>query len=437
MVVQIPSKWYSSEVAAQEYLRRVVDAELDDLLPSLPAIVLEGAKGVGKTATAGRRARTTFALDQPGELALVQADPRRLLGGPTPILIDEWQRFPASWDLVRRAVDDDRSPARFLLAGSATPRDPGTHSGAGRIVRIRMRPLTLGERLGTGGSVSLSALLSGHGATVGHSDVTLAGYAREICASGLPGLRGLPERAARAQLDGYLDLILDRDFPDMTGPLRRPTALRRWLAAYAAASSTTASYDALRDAATPGEADKPAKATTQVYRDTLERLWILDPVPAWLPTRNHLRRLGSAPKHQLVDPALAARLLGADQAALLDARRTPSVGRDATLFGQLFESLVTLSVRVYAQASEARTCHLRTHAGEHEIDLIVERGDHRVLAVEVKAVQTPSDRDVCHLRWLAEQIGDELVDAVVVTTGTDAYRRQDGIAVVPAALLGP
>lgn len=425
-------------MAAQGYLRRVVDVELDDLLTSLPAIALEGAKGVGKTATAERRASTTFALDLPGQLALTQADPRRLLGGPTPILIDEWQRFPASWDLVRRAVDDDRSPARFLLAGSATPRDPGTHSGAGRIVRVRMRPMTLSERLGTGGSVSLSALLSGGRTPVsGHTDVTLAAYAREICASGLPGLRGLPERAARAQLDGYVDLILDRDFPDMTGPLRRPAALRRWLAAYAAASSTTASYDALRAAATPGEADKPAKATTQVYRDTLERLWILDPVPAWLPTRNHLRRMGSAPKHQLVDPALAARLLGADQGALLDARTIPSVGRDATLFGQLFESLVTLSVRVYAQAAEARTCHLRTHAGEHEIDLIVERGDHRVLAIEVKAVQSPSDDDVRHLRWLAHQLGDDLSDAVVVTTGADAYRRQDGVAVVPAALLGP
>jgi uncharacterized protein len=426
-------------VAAADYRVRVVDAELDALLPVLPAIVLEGAKAVGKTATAMRRATTVYELDRPGVLEIAAADPDRLTTGAAPVLIDEWQRFPMSWDLVRRAVDEESIAGRFLLTGSATPRDPGTHSGAGRIVRIRMRPLALTERTGVEPAVSLAELLRG-GRTplAGTTRFSVEDYAREICASGFPGLRDLPERATRALLDGYLDQIVDRDFPDMNHAVRNPGTLRAWMVAYAAATATTASYDAIRDAATPGDTDKPARATTQVYRDILQRLWILDPVPAWQPTRNHLRRLGSGPKHHLADPALAARLLGADRGALLDAAPAGALEyRNATLLGQLFESLVALDLRVYAQGAEAGVRHLRTHSGDHEVAFVIERGDHRVLAVEVKLAHSVTDQDVRHLRWLRDQIGDDLVDAIIVTTGSDAYRRTDGIGVVPAVLLGP
>lgn len=422
-----------------QYLPRVVDHELDELLIQLPALALTGAKGVGKTATARRRARTVHALDLPGAGSLLAADPARLLRGEAPVLIDEWQRLPVSWDLVRRAVDDDHSPGRFLLTGSASPWEVPLHSGAGRIVQVRMRPLTLAERGVERPTVSLAALLSGLKPKIdGATTVSLERYASEICQSGLPALRDRTGRALRADLDSYLDLIVERDFADLGQVVRQPVALRRWLAAYGAATSTTASFEVIRDAATPSERDKPAKATVQSYRNTLERLWVVDPVPAWVPSRSHLRRLGTAFRHHLVDPALAARLVGADVGALLDAAPLgPAIPRDGTLLGQLFESLVTLSVRVFAQAAEGRVFHLRTHAGEHEVDLIVERGDHRVLAIEVKLAHDVGDDDVRHLRWLRERIGADLVDAVIVTSGADAYRRADGIAVVPAALLGP
>jgi hypothetical protein len=142
-------------------------------------------------------------------------------------------------------------------------------------------------------------------------------------------------------------------------------------------------------------------------------------------------------KHHLADPALAARLLGVDASVLLKGGRSgPSVPRDGTLLGALFESLVTLSVRVFAQRAAARTVHLRTWGGEREIDLIVERGQ-AIVAIEVKLGGVATDHDVRHLLWLREKLGDDLADAVVVTTGRDAYRRKDGIAVVPLALLGP
>jgi hypothetical protein len=420
------------------YLRRVVDDELDELLPALPAVALEGPKGVGKTATATRRAATVHQLDDPAQEAIARADPGRLLRGTPPVLLDEWQRVPALWDAVRRAVDADPAPGRYLLAGSASPARPPTHSGAARVVTVRMRPLSLAERGLGPPTVGLGRLLRGDRPQVdGHTHASLADYTREIVASGFPGLRHLSGRPLRAQLDSYLARIVDTDFDEMGHRVRRPQTLQRWMAAYAAATATSASYETIRDAATAGEGDKPAKTTTIPYREVLERLWIVDPIPAWAPTRNPIARLALAPKHHLADPALAARLLGTGEAALLQGESGFAIPRDGTLLGQLFESLVTLSVRVYAQGAEAGVGHLRTAGGRQEVDLIVERADRRVVAIEVKLSRTVTDDDVRHLSWLRGQIGGDLLDAVVVNTGPQAYRRPDGVAVVPAALLGP
>jgi uncharacterized protein len=423
-----------------DYIRRVVDDELDELVPALAAIAIEGARGVGKTATGLQRAATAHRLDDPNQRSIVAADPLRLTTGERPVLIDEWQRFPDSWDIVRRAVDDDPSGGQWLLTGSAVPSDQPTHTGAARIVSLRMRPMALAERGVGEPTVSLGDLLGGGRSPVnGHTEIGLEDYAHEITASGLPGIRRHSGRALRSHLDSYVARVIERDFQELGGrEVRNSAALRRWMTAYAAATSTTSSYETIRDAATSGEGDKPAKTTTQPYSDVLERLWILEPVHAWHPTRNHIANLANPPKHSLVDPALAVSLLGASVEALLEARPLgPPMPRDGTLLGYLFESLVTQSVRVYAQAAEAQVKHLRTKGGGHEIDLIVERRDHRILAIEVKLKRTVDDKDLRHLRWLAGQLGDDLLDAVVVTTGPDAYRRHDGIAVVPAAQLGP
>lgn len=421
------------------YTQRVVDVELDELIGSAAALAIEGAKGVGKTASASRRAATVRELDDPAERSIAIGDPRRLLEGPLPLLIDEWQYVPESWDLVRRAVDAGAEPGSFLLTGSSRPTERGSHSGAARILSIRMRPLALSERGLATPTVSLGALLQGKRPPLtGACSTRLEGYVEEIVSSGFPGLRSSPGRALRGHLDGYLRHIVDRDFEELGHNVRDPAALRRWMTAYAAASSTSASFETIRDAATGGHGEKPAKTTTLPYRDVLERLWILDPIEAWLPTRNRISRLSSPPKHQLADPALAARLLGIDFGALLEGRDSgPALPRDGTLLGALFESLVTLSMRTYAQAAEATVKHLRTAGGRHEVDLIVERPDGRIVAVEVKLARNVKDRDTDHLRWLADRIGDDLLDAVIVTTGPEAYRRPDGIGVVPAALLGP
>lgn len=429
----------NGSVELVDYTPRIVDAELDELLAGLPAVSIDGPKAVGKTATASRRAETTFRLDEAIDREIIDADAAQLESAPGTVLIDEWQRLPAVWDHVRRKVDDGAAPGRYLLTGSAAPTNAPVHSGAGRIVSVRMRPLALAERQISSPTVSLAAMLSGDVPHVnGTSKLTLTDYVREILASGFPGIRPLDEKGRRAQLAGYLARVVERDFPDQGRRIRRPQTLRAWLNAYAAATSTTTSYNTLLTAATPGETDKPAKTTTAAYRDVLAQLWLLDPVAGWTPSRNQVSRPGSAPKHHLADPALAASLLGVDAGALLKGKSAgPAVPRDGTLLGALFESLVTLSARVYAQAAGAGTRHLRTQNGDHEVDLIIERPDQKVVALEVKLAATVNDHDVTHLLWLRERLGEDLLDAAVITTGPRAYRREDGIAVIPAALLGP
>jgi len=408
-------------------------------MAGLPAISIEGAKGTGKTATARRLVANWIALDREGTRQIIAAEPETILTYPAPLLIDEWQFVPAVWDTVRRAVDEDRSPGRFLLAGSALPpRQARIHSGAGRIVKLMMRPMTLVERQAYAPQVSLGQLLTGDRAAVsGRCPLKLGDYAEEIVASGFPGIRQDAPTYRADTLASYLDEAVDRDIPELGEDVRRPRTMKAWLAAYAAASATTTTYNKILDSATAGDPDKPARNTVIGYRELLQRIWILDPLDAWIPVFSPLKRLAQAPKHHLVDPALAAILLGASVDSLLRADGPHDSRPEGTLLAALFESLVAQSVRVFAQSARGKVFHLRTQGGEHEIDLIVERPDHKVLAIEVKLSTAPGPADSRHLTWLEGQIGDNLLDKVLVTTGEYAFRQQDGTAVVPLGLLGP
>lgn len=423
-----------------DYLPRIVDAHLTDLLTGLPAIAIEGAKAVGKTATASRHAATVLRLDDEDDLLRVNLDPRQIDTLPSPVLIDEWQLYPPIWNAVRRGVDDGAPAGSYILTGSANVRDARIHSGAGRITRLRMRPMSFAERAIEPPTVSLRRLWESAGSHEprGETQTDLSDYVAEILGSGFPGLRHRPERFRPADLDSYLENVVDRELPELGVAVRRSSSLLAWLRAYAAATSSTASYQKIADAV--DRDTRPARKTVNDYRDALTNLWLLDPVPAWQPGGGRLRELGLAEKHHLADPALAARLLGITTDTLLKPGGTPhrpQMLRDGPLLGLLFESLVTLSVRVYAESLGLRVAHLRTHRGLQEVDLVLIAPDERIIGIEVKVTAVPDDDDVRHLRWLHSQLPDQIIDTMVITMGKRAYRRRDGVAVVPLALLGP
>jgi predicted AAA+ superfamily ATPase len=286
--------------------------------------------------------------------------------------------------------------------------------------------------------VSLKSLLSGDRTPLsGTSYFTLEDYTDLILRSGFPGFQDLSDRSLNKHLDTYLERLVNVDMKEAGTVVRQPDTLMRWLRAYAATVASTASWEKVRDGANAGHERKPSRDTTTRYMEALTRLRILDEVPPWLPNDNHLARLGQAPKRFLADPALAARLVGVPRDRLLQGDGPTATPQDGTYLGALFESLVALTLLVFSDANSAPLKHLRTWSGDHEVDFIVVGPEGKVVALEAKLGSTVRPEHLSHLSWLKEQLGERLLDAVVVNTGSDAYRRKDGIAVVPLSLLGP
>ena len=420
------------------YRRRAIDDELDEFLGGMPAILLDGPKGVGKTATGEQRAKTVIRLDIPSQLQIAQADPDGILDAVSPILIDEWQRYAPIWDAVKRNVDNKDKDGIFLLTGSAYVPDATVHSGALRIHELRMRPMTLPERDVVKPTVSLRSLLNGEKGIKGSvENFGLSEYVKEIAASGFPGIRKMSAKLQSAELGSYLNNIVSKDFVEAGHKIRKPAALLSWLRAYAAATATNMSYEKIRGMTTQGEETAPSKPTALAHIEVLKMLRILDEVPAWLPGFNFFAELSQAPKRHLVDPALAVRALGLNARMLLRGEEgVVKIEGQGNLLGRLFESLVTLSLRVFAQTLGATISHLRTVEGRHEVDLILETEDGKIIGIEVKLSPTVEADDVKHLLWLRENAKTEVIDLIVITTGNTAFRRADGVAVVPLALLG-
>lgn len=417
-----------------EYKRRIIDDLLDELMPALPAILLDGPKAVGKTTTALQRAKKIINLDLHADRQLIEASSDWAESMPKPLLLDEWQKSPEVWNLVKRSVDKNFAGGQFLLTGSMPV--AATHSGAGRITSLRMRPLSLFERNLEISTVKLSGLLSGNAEIQGETKFGFNEYCKELIQSGFPALRNLEGNALIRALDGYIERIIDSELPEIGVNIRQPATLKGWLTAYAAATGTNASWETIRDAASPGLNSTPAKSTTIPYRDSLTALRILDELPAWLPTRNKFVQAGQSAKHYLADPSLAMHLMNLDLRSIQSVEQFGATKFDAPLLGRLFEALAVLSLRIYADANNAKVMHFRDKNGRHEVDLILERTDGKILALEVKLGSSVNDSDIKHLKWLKQQLGEELIDMVLVYSGSYAFR-YEGVAIVPLALLGP
>jgi predicted AAA+ superfamily ATPase len=369
-------------------------------------------------------------VDQAARSAAAVA-PALLLDAEPPVLIDEWQVEPRLWEQVRRAVDD-RAPAKglYVLTGSATPRDDvARHSGAGRIATITMRPMTLLETGHSTGEVSLSSILAGADISARDPGAGVPDLIDRICIGGWPALLGATPTQAGSWLRDYLAQIVQVDVPAL-GSRRDPTNVSRLLTALARNVGTEVKVAALaRDV---GGAEGPiARDTTAAYLKALTRLRLVEDSPAWAPHMRSATPLRAAATRYFVDPSLAVAALGQGPAQLL---------ADLNATGFLFENLVVRDIRVYGQKSGGQVHHWRD-ANQHEVDVVVTLPDGTWAALEVKLNPDDVDRAATSLLRFAgkvdqSRVGPPAALAVVTSTGF-AYRRTDGVLVVPITVLGP
>lgn len=413
------------------YVERIADRELVERLEYIGAVLVEGPKACGKTATATQHSRTVFRLDDDDVARnLIKLAPERLFENSTPILFDEWQVEPAIWNKVRRQVDDRAGKGLFILTGSATPNDDVTrHSGAGRFSVMSMRPTSLFESGHSNGQISLARLLAGERQTGIGTHLAFDELLRRIVIGGWPELIDADEASARRWLRDYLTKLIDVDI-QMLGTRRDPRNLRRLLESLgrAVAQSTTGA-ELAKDV---GGDDGPiAKGTLSAYLSALDRLHLLDNSEAWLPHMRSRARLRVAPVRYLVDPSLGPAALGVGTAEL---------AADFTAFGLHYEALVIRDLRVYAQLLNARVDSWRDSDGT-EVDAIVSVGPGKWGAFEVKlGVGAVDEAASALLRFKAKvdisRHGEPAVLGVITSTGAGGIR-EDGVHVIPIGCLGP
>lgn len=414
------------------YLPRVVDDELRLRLEATGAVVIEGAKACGKTETARQVARSEVLLDVDANArAAATIAPGTVLAGAVPRLIDEWQIEPAIWNHIRRAIDDRAQPGQFILTGSAIPADDITrHTGAARMTRLRMRPMSLHETGHSTGTISLKALLASSLGACSDPGLTIQDVATRVAVGGWPSHQVLTHPQALQAMRGYLDEIRRVDIDRVDNVRRDPDRVGRLLTSLARNVATSVSVSAL--ARDTGGTDGPLKDdTVREYLAALDRLMIIEDQPAWAPHLRSRSILRTAPKRHFVDPALAVAALRATPVRLL---------HEIEWFGFLFESLVVRDLRIYAQANDAMVRHYRDNTGL-EVDAIVETAAGVWAAFEVKLGQKQIDEAAKHLLTFAERVdttvcGRPATLAVIVAAGY-GYVRPDGVAVIPIGALAP
>ena len=414
------------------YLPRIVDAELAERLAATGAVVVEGPKACGKTATGRHAAASEVLLDvDRNARRMVGVDPDAVLRGRTPRLIDEWQTEPDIWNYVRRAVDDRAAPGQFILTGSAVPPDDITrHTGAGRLTRLRIRPFSLFEAGHSSGDISLRQLMNAEVQRSDPSDLTVAKLAELVCRGGWPGHLGYPLAHALRMNRDYLNEIRRVDISRVSDTRKDPVKVGRLLRSLARNVATPAAIATLV-ADVRGSGAAIHEDTASEYLEALERLMIVEDQPAWAPHLRSRTTLRTKPVRHLADPSLAVAALRATPKRLIG---------DLEYFGLLFESMVIRDLRVYAQAVEAEVFHYREKGGL-EVDAIVEADDGRWAAFEVKLGERWVDEGARNLRRLAARMvvggrGEPSALAVIIPNGYGHVRGGE-VGVIPIGALGP
>lgn len=412
-----------------DYLPRTVDAELTVRLRSAGAVLLEGPKACGKTWAAQRQARSALHLDRNPQARRTGAtDVDLLLEGAAPRLIDEWQLVPETWNAVRAAVDDRNADGQFILTGSATPADDVTrHSGAMRIARIRVHPMSLAESGDSTNEVSFAALLAGEVPRTLGPDLGLKRVAELVCRGGWPSnVRRDLDSAQTANAD-YLRTVASADIQTVDGVRRDPNRVAALIFALARSSASYVSKKTLQ-ADTVGYGGPLSPNALDSYLDALVRLWVAVPQPAW---GEHLRsaaQVRKTPKWHLADPSLAAAALGATPRSLVE---------DPEAFGQVFETLAFRDLQVYAQAAGWQVRAYQDSKGD-EIDIVAVSGG-RWAGFEVKLSSSPRvvDDAAAKLMRIASNMRTAPESLTILTATGPSYRREDGVNVVSTLTLGP
>ena len=417
--------------SVNNYVPRIGDAELAERLEAAGAILIEGPRACGKTETASRFAASKVLLDVDDNARnAISLDPSLVLDGKTPRLIDEWQVEPRIWNHVRRAVDQRRDSGQFILTGSSAPADDITrHTGAGRISRMQMRTLSLLEMGLSSGKVSLGGMLRGD--FEGCAEVKLAAgdLAEIICRGGWPGDLHRSLKACQTARVDYLEEIRRVDISRPDGVARDPENVGRLLRSLARNVATTVSARTL--AADVGGEDQPLdKNTVREYLIALARLMVTEQQPAWPPRLRSRSVLRKSPKRHFADPSLAAAAIGFGPDRLL---------KDLNYLGFLFESMVFRDLSVYARAGDARIYHYRDNT--LEIDAVAQNRAGDWCALEIKLGTAQIDAAAKNLLKFRDRLdttkNGEAGTLGVITSSGYAYRRPDGIVVIPVGALGP
>jgi predicted AAA+ superfamily ATPase len=414
------------------YISRISDKLLERLLDSAGAVLVEGPKWCGKTQSSLQAANSVVYLQDPDEgpgyLAMADTKPSLLLEGESPLLLDEWQMAPVIWDAVRFAVDKRGLQGQFILTGSATPGDNITaHSGTGRIARMQMRPMSLYESNESNGKVSLTDLFDGKKDIGARSALTIERIAHAICRGGWPAAVASGKQSSQLAIN-YVDAVINLDVQRADGVEKDPEKVRVLLQSLARNISTMATARTIMEDMRANETSITDK-TINSYLNALRRIFVIEDLPAWQPSLRSKTAIRTSNKRQFVDPSIATAALRTNAKGIL---------RDFETFGFLFESLCTRDLRVYAQANDGSIFHYRDKS-ELESDLIIKLNDGRWAAVEVKLGNKQIEEAAANLVKLSQKVDTVKMNPpsflMVLTGGQVAYKRDDGVLVVPIGCL--
>lgn len=418
-----------------KYLKRIADRVLQERLAASGAVLIEGPKWCGKTRTALENSKSHLFMQDPDKaisyLKAADTKPSLLLKGDTPRLLDEWQTAPVLWDAVRFMVDQRGKSGQFILTGSAVPKDNVVqHTGTGRISRLLMRPMSLYESMESNGSVSLKALFDGETEIDNFSTLTIEQIAFAIVRGGWPASIGESEKIALRHAIDYVEAIINADVSRVDGIEKNPVRVRALLRSLSRNISTLATIRTIHDDIAMGDADESiSEKTISQYLGALDQIFVTENLPAWNPALRSKTAIRTSPKRQFVDPSIAAAVMRLTPSRLLE---------DFNYFGFLFESLCDRDLRIYAEAIDGQVFHYRDGSGL-EADAVIALNDGRWAAVEVKLGSKEIEDAAVHLLELKNKVNTEKMrepSFLMILTGTEiAYRREDGVYVVPLGCL--